>query len=233
METVPQSPDIDNSCPHQSLPGPEQAFDQVGRFYVVKKFENPMCKKRLQEIHGYFTDEKIRDMLLPLINGQSNVSLRDLDWLVTNYAKKHNVVYNWKVTPGDPEVLINVHRQYKTWLPRWRRKMFDSFRRRQRLYFVFDGQVQETTVAQLNFLRWADMYGVLKFVQDNLPAIAADMNQCMQRNRDEPREVGKRRRRRELSKAPTQKCFVYNVTMKVHFTQADDQEPSASAEQSP
>ena len=31
--------------------------------------------------------------MIPIITGKSKISLRVLDWLVTNYAKKNNIIY--------------------------------------------------------------------------------------------------------------------------------------------
>ena len=33
------------------------------------------------------------DIMLPIINGRSNISLRILDWFSTNYSKKKNVIF--------------------------------------------------------------------------------------------------------------------------------------------
>lgn len=216
----------------EALPDPSHACETIGRFYVTAPFVNHLARRRLEQIHEYFTDEKIRDTIIPIIDGHSAVSLRDLDWLVTNYAKRNNIVYTWQVHPDEPVQLINVRNLYKNWLPVWKRKLFDSFRRRQRLYFVFDGEVHQTTVAQLNFLRWADMYGVLHYLEQNLTDIAANMKHRMQQNREEePIKKGKRRRRRELSKAPDQRCFVYNVSIRVQFDE-DREKTNTTSESS-
>ena len=41
----------------------------------------------------FYTCKSNLDILLPIIEQKSNISLRILDWLVTNYSKKYNVAY--------------------------------------------------------------------------------------------------------------------------------------------
>ena len=56
---------------------------------ILKKNElNSKGKILLNSIKKYFgTNTKIFKML-PIITGKSKISLRAIDWLVTNYAKK-------------------------------------------------------------------------------------------------------------------------------------------------
>ena len=43
----------------------------------------------------YYSDHDYQqlDKILPILNGNSSISLRIIDWFVTNYAKQHYVVY--------------------------------------------------------------------------------------------------------------------------------------------
>ena len=44
----------------------------------------------------FFTNDKI-DTLISILNGKSKISLRIVDWFVTNYTKKNNIIiYNKK-----------------------------------------------------------------------------------------------------------------------------------------
>jgi len=50
---------------------------------------------RLERFYGTEANtERVRNIL----NGKSNISLRLIDWFVTNYAKKFNVSYMTKQT---------------------------------------------------------------------------------------------------------------------------------------
>jgi hypothetical protein len=91
------------------------------------------------------------------------------DWLVTNYSKKKNIVYNCTVL-GE-RITFNMHLQYKMRLKGYSKKLFDPFCRRTRI--KFRGLL--TTVGQLNFFRWAITYGVLDYTRRNHDAIEEDM----------------------------------------------------------
>jgi hypothetical protein len=94
--------------------------------------------------------------ILPIMTStNTDISIRLIDWFVTNYSKKMNVVY--KVS--NKEEPIVVWQDYKSQLKGWSKKFFDPFCRRERILFKYkDGnQTNEimTTLGQLNFFRWA------------------------------------------------------------------------------
>ena len=46
----------------------------------------------MESLTEFFTSDNV-DYMLPIVNGNSNISLRIIDWFVTNYAKKNNISY--------------------------------------------------------------------------------------------------------------------------------------------
>lgn len=164
------TPDI--TGPLHNLVGVDQ---RVGRFF----WDGYLCKKkvsRLEKIQEYFTDSQLTTVLLPIIRKDCALSLRALDWLVTNYSKKIPVIYKVK-PPNCPEIIVNIYRSYKSWLWNHKRKNFDPFRRGKRIMFKIhetDTTVHESTVGQLNFFFWASRYGVLDFAQSNIKEIEKD-----------------------------------------------------------
>ena len=49
-----------------------------------------ICNKEellMVKLTQFFNDENI-NLMIPIINGESNISLRIIDWFVTNYSKK-------------------------------------------------------------------------------------------------------------------------------------------------
>jgi hypothetical protein len=162
--------------PDAALRNNSPTLDQrVGRFF----WDGYLCKKkvsRLEKIQEYFTDTQLTTVLLPIIKKDCALSLRALDWLVTNYSKKIPVIYKVK-PPNCPEVIVNIYRSYKSWLWNHKRKNFDPFRRGKRIMFKIhetDATVHESTVGQLNFFFWASRYGVLDFAQSNIKEIEKD-----------------------------------------------------------
>lgn len=112
--------------------------------------------------------------LINVIEGKSCVSLRLLDYFVTNFAKKHKTT----LTTED-SIVICVHSSYRSQLKAFSKQQFDPFRRRERIIFkISDNQTIETTVGQLNFFRWAIESGVLHYVQEHKDEIEKDMYTC-------------------------------------------------------
>ena len=47
----------------------------------------------LNTLNTFYQKDNNIDKMLSIINGQSSISLRLVDWFVTNYSKKHFVIY--------------------------------------------------------------------------------------------------------------------------------------------
>lgn len=111
-----------------------------------------------------------------LVDPDTKISLRMLDWLVTNYSKKHCVAY---LIPDDNEGetrIFNMYLEYKSQLKSFSKSMFDPFKRGARVTFHDShGKSFESTVGQLNFFKWALRYGVIEYALDNSKEIEKDM----------------------------------------------------------
>lgn len=153
-----------------------------------------------------------------------HISLRILDWLVTNYAKKHNIVY---LVPGEDGIqsTFNMFLEYKSQLKAYSKKYFDPFCRRDRLEFAdADGQTLHTTVGQLNFFRWAIVHGVIRYGALHNHVIEHDMlNSIKHRGQQQQQQAAStaksanKPKRRELSKAAIKGCTKTHVTVTVRF----------------
>lgn len=136
------------------------------------------------------------------------VSLRLLDWLVTNYSKKKNLLLN----SADGKT-FNMYMEYKAQLKAYSKKYFDPFCRRDRISIEnSNGETQETTVGQMNFLRWCMRSGVVDFAIRNREAIEADML-CVSKMRSKTAD-GKRQ---ELSSAAIKACTKTYCHVTVRF----------------
>jgi len=205
---------------------------QEGRFYFVTDEESrhflPIRhRQRLKEIAGFYTEKMLNEDIVPLITQKSKTSLRAYDWVVTNYAKDLGTTYKRQQGDDHTEMVYNLYNEYKQWLRCWRRKLFDPFRRRTRIWF-FDrsGERQETTVAQLNFLFWAFTHGVVAYTRKNIASIERHMHKRIHLTEDdeEGSTTKKKRKRRELSKAPKFSCQVYAVEQKFVFNSDEEGE---------
>jgi hypothetical protein len=147
------------------------------------------------------TEHFLRTELVPRLNREHAVSLRALDWLMVDYACENNVAYMWPDATGVLRV-VNVHDKYARLLKCWRRRRFDCFRRRHRIYFELDGKIFSTTVAQLHFFFVAHTYGFLEFTRQHLKQIDAHMKETLTRNQQAKRaQTGNPKRQALVHKA--------------------------------
>ena len=118
------------------------------------------------------------DDLISIVTEESNVSLRVLDWFVTNYAKKKQD----KLMEASELKGKHIYNEYKSQLKAYNKKMFDPFSRvtlkssLQKFPFYYDNDKHiMTTVGQLNFFRWAHESGVINYVNNHLKEIKNDI----------------------------------------------------------
>lgn len=127
------------------------------------------------------------DLMLSVINGTTNISLRIMDWFVTNYSKKHYTVYDLVGNgngngngngSGSAPKRFKVYVDYKLKLRAYSKKRFDPFCRWDRINVPHkNGETYiQTTLGQLNFFKWAIENEVLRYIQENYTAIETDMN---------------------------------------------------------
>ena len=145
----------------------------------------------LQRLSVFYGNEETLSRVRNIVTANSNISLRLLDWLVTNYAKKHNIAY---LTKSGRDV--NIYLRYKANLRAYSKRMFDPFCRWKKIKFMG----MDTTVGQLNFFNWVIEDEVLDYLETHLEAVQTDMDSCSTVIR--PAEEG-RRKRHELSRSAT------------------------------
>jgi hypothetical protein len=132
------------------------------------------CKQELiiQNLLLFYGNRSDLREILEVLEGNSKMSLRLIDWFVTNYAKKYNTCYIVK------NQKFFVYNEYKNQLKAYSKKLFDPFCRRERILFqVADITPFETTVGKLNFFRWAVNNKVLEYIETNLQDIEKEMNE--------------------------------------------------------
>lgn len=116
--------------------------------------------------------------ILPIICKSSKISLRLIDWFVTNYCKKHNIVFVRKKNNNAYEY-FNVYSNYRSQLKAFKKIQFDPFRRRERIDFYYaSNKYIETTIGQLNFFRWFVENDLLNYIKEHNDAIEDDMLLC-------------------------------------------------------
>ena len=148
--------------------------------------------------------------LLKIVKGDKIISLRIIDWFVTNYSKKNNV--NYSVYKDSNGILtckgennsymkdINVYYDYKLQLKSFSKKKFDPFCRRDRITFQAKNNPSiETTIGQLNFFKWAINNSIVEYILDNYKNIEEDMNESYTIMKNQKKLTNDRKKRQELS----------------------------------
>ena len=118
----------------------------------------------LTSINNFYNDEENRTKLMNILGKSNGISLRNLEWFITNYAKKHHTSY--KTKDGK---LFTVHCAYKSSLDGYSKKLFDPFCRSEKFPYVVPGTSHEihTTLAQLNFIKWCIKNNIIDYISDN------------------------------------------------------------------
>lgn len=145
------------------------------------------------------------------------ISLRVLDWFVTNYSKRVNVVYPLEMPNGETKG-FNVYCNYKSMLKGFSKLRFDPFSRRTRITILdADGNEIQTTVGQLNFFRWAIKSKVLDYSLEHAKEIEKDMLQCIKSRSSSGNTEMNKTKRRELSKAAIKTLTQTKVILTLKF----------------
>lgn len=128
----------------------------------------------------FYSDRTKLHQMMNIINGESNISLRIVDWFVTNYAKKYYTVYELPIKRGEIDIntRFKVYNDYKLKLKAYSKRRFDPFCRWERITIPYDdANCMETTIGQLNFFKWALENKIIDYITNNYDDIEKDMNE--------------------------------------------------------
>jgi hypothetical protein len=175
-------------------------------------------KLLLNNLIGYYNDKDKLHKMLGIINGESYISLRIVDWFATNYAKKYYTVY----TVVDQK-RFKVYVDYKLKLKAYSKKRFDPFCRWERITIPNDDSSSiQTTIGQLNFFRWAMDNKVIDYIEKNYKQIENDMNQRNSTSKNKPlphntNQKKTRKKREELSHSAAKSIHKEDIRITVQF----------------
>ena len=133
----------------------------------------------LSSLMEFYNNRENLNKMIRIINGDSEISLRIVDWFVTNYAKKYYTVYEQTCGTADRQTItrFKVYNDYKLKLKAYSKKRFDPFCRWDRVSIPYDNeQYMETTIGQLNFFKWALDNNIIDYIKNNYDVIECDMN---------------------------------------------------------
>jgi len=173
----------------------------------------------MKQLLTFYKDSSRLERMLGIINGDSQISLRIVDWFATNYSKKYYTVYDLKGKDGISR-RFKVYNDYKLKLKAYQKKRFDPFCRWERIVIPYKNDTSiQTTIGQLNFFKWAIENQILDYIENNFEAIEKDMNS---RNSTAKRKMTTtenktRKKREELSIAAAKSIKKETVEIIVKF----------------
>jgi len=144
---------------------------------------------RMNTLKKFYTNKQNRKTFVSIVTGThelKKLSLRIFDWFVTNYSKKYNVLY--RIYPNEP--LFDVYNDYRAQLKAFTKKGFDPFCRGKQddiIEYIYKHHDRtrkiQTTIAQMNFFKWAITNRVIDYVINNFDVIFKDMNEANKKQR--------------------------------------------------
>tara|TARA_Y100001970_G_C14139925_1_gene806495 strand:- start:564 stop:1139 length:576 start_codon:yes stop_codon:yes gene_type:complete len=186
-------------------------------------------KLLLDSLHKFYRIDYNRDKLLSILSDDKKISLRSIDWFITNYSKKKNTYYiiyddknnnpSFDSKNNNYRLNMNVFHSYKSQLKAYSKKRFDPFCRRDRLLFkIDDDNSVETTIGQLNFFKWAISNLVLDYIEINKLEIENDMNTCLKQMKlNHDKKDNSRKKRQELSLSATRGLSMNYIPIEIRF----------------
>jgi len=116
----------------------------------------------LKSLTNFYDRKENAATLCSVLHKKDGVSLRNIEWFVTNHCKNKKVSYNTKDGKA-----FTVHMSYKSSLDGYSKKLFDPFCRTNRIEF----NDITTTVAQLNFIKWCIENDIIEYIKSNKSSI--------------------------------------------------------------
>ena len=179
----------------------------------------------MNKIKKFYSHKNNLEILISIIEGTSYLSLRVIDFFVTNYAREKEIIYEKNKKDIECEKDIEnfmVYYSYKSQLKAYSKKQFDPFCRRERILFFIDkydgvnNSPIRTTVGQLNFFRWAIKNNILEYIHKHYESIENEMNKFSKKKVKTVNEENKVTVN-DLTLSATKKVNKHNITITVKF----------------
>lgn len=166
----------------------------------------------------YIKDPEYIDQISSIINQNNIISLRILDWFITNYSKKYRTII-----PGN--IQMDVYMHYKLMLKSYNKKSFDPFSRKNKVFFYYTNcncttetciHFIETSCGQLSFFKWCFENNILDYVNKNIDIIEQDMKDSLKVKKD-PEGNPCKRKRQPLSISASRSLNKHNIKYIMKF----------------
>lgn len=149
----------------------------------------------MKSLTEFYKNHKYIEQIKDIVDQNSVISLRILDWFITNYSKKHRTIIN-----KENQEKIDVYQNYKLQLKSFSKKQFDPFCRKNKIVFYYtDKDYIETSCGQLCFFRWCFENDILNYVKTNLNTIEQDMKTSLKLKKCENSKITQKRQPLSIS----------------------------------
>jgi hypothetical protein len=166
----------------------------------------------LEPLKMFYSNRKNLELLTIILNNKTSIlfdnsnykkiSLRLIDWFVTNYCKKYKI--SIQIKKGKKTYYISIYDSYKSNLKAFSKKAFDPFRRKEKIFLNYEiykdlkknkqlkinftknktknSNYIDTTIGQLNFFKWIIDNNIYTYIKENKNNIESDMIKSQKEN---------------------------------------------------
>lgn len=189
----------------------------------------------MSSLNEFYKDGTYINQIKPILEQKGKVSLRILDWFITNYSKKNRTLIN--------DNSFDVYQNYKLMLRSFSKRQFDPFCRKNKIIFYYNDVSKdssskgvevsekldlsrakgvevdkqenfiETSCGQLCFFRWCFQNGIIDYVEKNLDQIEEDMKESLKSSDLTKKE----KKRQQLSVSAARSVSKRNVKYTITF----------------
>ena len=194
----------------------EQRDEQRGRIKGDLDIDTKLSLL-MKSLTDFYRNSIYIEQIRSIIDQNSIISLRILDWFITNYSKKHRtIISNNNNKNNNNNKSIDVYQNYKLQLKSFSKKQFDPFCRKNKIIFYYnDEDYIETSCGQLCFFRWCFENDILNYVKTNLNTIEQDMKNSLKSKKSNKDDSAQKRQ--PLSISASRSVSRQNVKYTVKF----------------
>lgn len=182
----------------------------------VESNETSMMPSLLEFFNYKYNFDVLKEFLTDRKERAAKLSVGLLDWFNVNYSKEYGVEY--VLRKGSSTKVIYVWQIYNAALSGYTKQLFDPYGRGKSKGGSIkitneDGESINTTLAQLNYFRWAIKNGVIDYVKEHLEEIYDDLSR--RSNRGRRKAAGEKKHKLSVSASKT--LGHHDVKMTIKF----------------
>jgi hypothetical protein len=157
----------------------ELTFISYDTKQIIKIDQSPFTRSKLliYSLSKFYKKPNTLNKIIPIIKKQSHISLRLIEWVVMKKAKPDGK-YNGLIFLINNKKYVHVHQDYQKHLKSFSGEYFGIFKRSDIIKLKYGKNKDDkiyTTVAQLNFFKWALEINLITFIENNFQKLASEL----------------------------------------------------------